>query len=102
MLEHKGIRWGYVFLKASSYLNTEEFHELMIQAVEMYLAGENERTVKGPEYDGRLYTEQRYELLGTMGGQRFDADLDTSRGRDHASFLVNEQTQGAGAAISLN
>ena len=102
MLEHKGIRWGYVFLKASSYLHMEEFHELMLQAVEMYLAGENERKVKGPEYDGRLYTEQRYELLGTMGGQRFDADLETSRGRDHASFLVNEQTQGAGAAISLN
>ena len=102
MLEHKGLRWGYVFLKASSYLNTEEFHELMVQAVEMYLAGENERMVKGSEYDGRLYTEQRYELIGTMGGQRFDADLDTSRGRDHASFLVNEQTQGAGAAISMN
>jgi hypothetical protein len=102
MLEHKGLRWGYVFLKASSYLDTEEFQELMVQAVEMYLAGENERKVKGTEYDGRLYTEQRYELIGTMGGQRFDADLDTSRGRDHASFLVNEQTQGAGAAISLN
>ena len=102
MLEHKGLRWGYVFLKASSYLNTDEFHELMVQAVEMFLVGETERNVKGPEYDGRLYTEQRYELIGTMGGQRFDADLDTSRGRDKASFLVNEQTQGGGAAISLN
>ena len=102
MLEHKGIRWGYVFLKASSHLNTEEFHELMVQAVEMYLAGETERNVKGPEYDGRLYTEQRYELIGTIGGQRFDADLETSRGHDNASFLVNEQTQGAGAPISLN
>ena len=102
MLEHKGIRWGYVFLKASSYLNTEEFHELMAQAVEMYLAGETERQVKGAEYEGRLYTEQRYELIGTIGGQRFDADLETSRGRDTASFLVNEQTQGAGAPISLN
>ena len=102
MLEHKGIRWGYVFLKASSYLSTEQFHELMVQAVEMYLAGEIERTVKGAEYEGRLYTEQRYELIGTIGGQRFDADLETSRGRDNASFLANEQTQGAGAAISLN
>ena len=102
MFEHRGIRWGYVFLKASSYLNTEEFHELMVQAVEMFLAGETERNVKGPEYEGRLYTEQRYELIGTMGGQRFDADLETSRGKDNASFLVNEQTQGAGAAISLN
>ena len=102
MLEHKGIRWGYVFLKASSYLNTEEFHDLMLQAVNMYLAGETERNVKGSEYEGQLRTEQRYELIGTIGGQRFDADLETSRGRDNASFLVNEQTHGAGAAISLN
>ena len=102
MLEHKGLRWGYVFLKASSYLSGEEFHELMVQAVEMFLAGEEERNVKGSEYEGRLYTEQRYELIGTIGGQRFDADLETSRGRDKASFLVNEQTHGAGAAISLN
>ena len=102
MMEHKGIRWGYVFLKASSYLGQEEFQELMVLAVEMFLAGETERNVKGPEYEGRLYTEQRYELIGTMGGQRFDADLETSRGHDNASFLVNEQTQGVGAAISMN
>jgi len=102
MLEHNGIRWGYVFLKASSYLGTDEFQDLMVQAVEMFLAGEIERNVKGSEYEGRLYTEQRYELIGTMGGQRFDADLETSRGHDNASFLVNEQTKGVGAAISLN
>jgi len=66
------------------------------------LAGETERNIKGPEYEGRLYTEQRYELIGTMGGQRFDANLETSRGHDNASFLVNEQTKGVRAAISLN
>jgi len=102
MLEHNGIRWGYVFLKAASYLGQDEFHELMVQAVEMYLAGEIERNVKSSEYEGRLYTEQRYELIGTLGGQRFDANLETSRGKDTASFLVNEQTKGAGAAISAN
>ena len=102
MLEHKGMRWGYVFLRASSHLEQDKFQELMVQAVEMYLAGEASRNVKGSGYEGRLYTEQRYELIGTMGGQRFDADLETTRGRDNAAFLVNEQTQGAGAAISLN
>lgn len=102
MLEHNGVRWGYVFLKASSHLGQDEFRALMVQAVEMYLAGETERSVQGPEYEGRLYTEQRYELIGTMGGQRFDANLETSRGHDYASFLVNEQTQGVGAAISQN
>ena len=102
MMDHKGIRWGYVFLKASSYLGQDEFQELMVQAVEMFLAGETERNVKGPEYEGRLYTEQRYELIGTMGGQRFDADLETPYGRDKASFLVSEQTKGLGGAISRN
>ena len=63
MLEHNGIRWGYVFLKASSYLEKEEFQELMVQAVEMYLAGETERNVKSSEYEGRLHTEQRYDCL---------------------------------------
>ena len=46
MMEHLGIRWGYVFLRASNYLSSEEFNGLMLQAVEMYLGGESERKVK--------------------------------------------------------
>ena len=102
MMEHLGIRWGYVFLRASNYLNSEEFNELMVQAVEMYLAGESERRVKHDSYEGRLFTEGRYEVMGGLGGQRFDADLETIYGRDQATFLVNEQTGGAGAPISVN
>ena len=48
MLEHKGIRWGYVFLKAASYLGQEEFRELVVTAVEMFVAGGTEREVEGP------------------------------------------------------
>ena len=39
MMEHLGVRWGYVFLRSANYLNPDEFNELMIQAVEMYLGG---------------------------------------------------------------
>ncbi|MDA0262709.1 MAG: hypothetical protein O3A93_00960 [Chloroflexi bacterium] len=102
MLEHNGLRWGYVFLKGAAYLSAEEFQSLMVQAVEMFLAGETERNVRSAEYEGRLYTERRYELIGTIGGQRFNADLETSRGHDNASFLVNEQTHGTGGSISVN
>ena len=102
MMEHLGIRWGYVFLRASNHLSPEEFNELMVQAVEMYLAGESERSVKHDSYEGRLYTEGRYEVMGGLGGQRFDADLETIYGRDQATFLVNEQTGGTGAPISVN
>ena len=47
MLEHMGIRWGYVFLHGAAYLDGEEIKDLMVQAVEMYLAGDEEREVKG-------------------------------------------------------
>ena len=102
MLEHMGIRWGYVFLRAASYIDDEDLHELMAQAVEMYLASEEERDIKCDGFEGKLTTERRYEVIGTLGGQRFDAELETLRGRDKATFLVNEQTKGIGSGISRN
>ena len=102
MLEHEGIRWGYVFLKSANYLQPEHFEDLMVQAVEMYLAGEETREVKHSDFEGRLFTERRYEVIGSLGGQRFDAQLETAYGRDDASFLVNEQTAGMASSISKN
>jgi hypothetical protein len=102
MLEHKGMRWGYVFLRAASHIGEEEALVIMEQAVEMFLVGEEERNIKSSGFEGRLYTEMRYEILGSLGGQRFDADLETPYGRDKASFLVSEQTQGLGGGISRN
>ncbi len=102
MLEHKGMRWGYVFLRSANYLSPDQSHDLMIQAVEMYLGDESEREVKNSEFEGRLSTERRYEVMGGLGGQRFDAVLETAYGNDEATFLVNEQTGGTGGSISLN
>ena len=102
MLEHQGIRWGYVFLRAASHMEAEDVKYLMTQAVEMYLHGEDRRQVKSSAFEGSLSTEGRYELLGEFGGQRFDAELETIYGRDKAAFLVSEQTRAAGPAVSLN
>ncbi|MFP6635046.1 MAG: hypothetical protein VCB79_03865 [Dehalococcoidia bacterium] len=102
MLEHKGMRWGYVFLRAASHIGEEEALVIMEQAVEMFLVGEEERNIKNSGFEGKLYTEMRYEIIGSLGGQRFDADLETPYGRDKASFLVSEQTQGLGGRISRN
>ena len=102
MLEHKEMRWGYVFLRAASHIGEEEVLVIMEQAVEMFLVGEEERNIKSSGFEGRLYTEMRYEIIGSLGGQRFDADLETPYGRDKASFLVSEQTQGLGGRISRN
>ena len=42
MLEHQGMRWGYVFLRGASHVSNEEMAELMTQAVEMYLYDEDD------------------------------------------------------------
>ena len=91
-----------MFLRAASHIGEEEALVIMEQAVEMFLVGEEERTIKSSGFEGRLYTEMRYEIIGSLGGQRFDADLETPYGRDKASFLVSEQTQGLGGRISRN
>ncbi len=96
MMEHQGMRWGYVFLRAPNFLSGEDRDSLMTTAVEMYLSGEPERDIESEGYEGRVYTERRFEMLGEFGGQRFDAEIETARGRDTATFLVNEQTRGIG------
>jgi hypothetical protein len=68
----------------------------------MYLSGEAERNIKTSSFQGKLSTEQKYEVLGELGGQRFDAELETTYGRDKATFLVSEQTRGLGSIISRN
>ena len=91
-----------MFLRAASHIGEEEALVIMEQAVEMFLVGEEERNIKSSGFEGRLYTEMRYEIIGSLGGPRFDADLETPYGRDKASFLVSEQTQGLGVRISRN
>ena len=91
-----------MFLRAASHIGEEEALVIMEQAVEMFLVDEEERNIKSSGFEGRLYTEMRYEIIGSLGGQRFDADLETPYGRDKASFLVSEQTQGLGGRISRN
>jgi hypothetical protein len=102
MLEHRGIRWGYVFLSSAAHIGAGEVNDLMVQAVEMYLAGESERDIKCSGFEGRLFTKMKYEVIGSLGGQRFDAELETPYGKDKASFLVSEQTHGMGSTISKN
>lgn len=102
MLEHKGFRWGYVFLTAAAHITPEDVQALMKQAVEMFINDEHLREIQGASFEGQLHTQKKYELIGELGGQRFDADLETESGRDKASFLVSEQTQGLGSSISMN
>ena len=84
------------FLRTTSRVPDIELEELMVQAVEMYLMDGEERNVKTTYYEGKLYTQRSHEILGGFGGQRFDAELETTQGRDSATFLET------GSGLSTN
>ena len=42
--------------------------------------------MKHENFEGRLFTEGRYEIMGGLGGLRFDAELETVYGRDRPPF----------------
>ncbi len=97
-----GFRWGITFLSTSTDISEESREELFYHATRMYLGKESERSVKGADYEGTVSTIWKYDVLGSFAGVRFDADLETGKGRANLRFLVSEQTDGRGTAYSQN
>lgn len=97
MLEYGGIRWGYAFLTTASYLPYEDVIGLMTLATEMYLRRQEERPVDGPNYEGRIFTRWKTEILAAFVGVHFDVELRTDKGKDRMAFLISEQTWNQGS-----
>lgn len=85
-------RWGYTFLVADSKLSWSDSEYLILQATEMYLRNEDKRKIGTDSLEGLISTEGKWDSLGCFGGQRFEAEVETSRGKAYIRFLVNEQT----------
>ncbi len=100
--DNEGLRWGFTFFRAPSYLSEGDKHELMRTATLMYLGKEDERYLKTDRYMGRIFTKRQYDVLGIFGGIRFEAELETDQGKDKMSFLVSEQTPGRGYNFSMS
>lgn len=90
MFESKGVRWGYWFLIGNSRLSEEDRFSLVEDAISMYLSDTGRKKVKGDDYEGVLTTKGQYDMLGAFGGQRFEAELDSSTGKIKLRFLINE------------
>jgi hypothetical protein len=91
MLSLDNIRWGYIFLEKSSKINYEDNLGLVSQAVDMHLKGEFERKIKEDNYEGILY-RGKFALVGTFGGIKYHAEIETNRGKTNTSFIVSERT----------
>jgi hypothetical protein len=99
-----GVRWGFTFLIGTSLLSDEEKLDLVSKATLMYLNGQERTEVSGNGFEGVLYTNHEWKVVGGLSGQQFDAILDSNADQEklRLRFLVSEQTLGQGMAYSSN
>src|SRR5262247_3173139 len=97
-----GVRWGFTFLMGTSLLSQEEKLDLVAKATLMYLNGEERTEVSGDGFEGVLYTNHEWKVIGGFSGQQFDAVLDSDADEEklRLRFLVSEQTLSQGTAYS--
>jgi hypothetical protein len=98
------VRWGYTFLMGTSLLSDEEKLDLVAKATIMYLNGEERTEVSGAGFEGVLYTNHEWKVVGGLSGQQFDAILESESDEEklRLRFLVSEQTLRQGMAYSSN
>ena len=99
-----GVRWGFTFLMGTSLLSNDEKLDLVAKATLMYLNGEERTEVSGNGFEGVLYTNHEWKVVGGFSGQQFDAilDCDADKEKLRLRFLVSEQTLREGMAYSAN
>jgi hypothetical protein len=99
-----GVRWGFTFLMGNSLLSEEDKLGLVAKATLLYLEGKDRIEVSGKGYEGVLYTNHEWKVVGGFSGQQFDAILESEADEDklRLRFLVSEQTLSQGAAYSPN
>ena len=104
MVRMTGIRWGFTFLMGNSLISNEDKLDLVAKATLLYLNGEERTEVSGNGFEGILYTNHEWKVVGGFSGQQFDAilDSDNDEGKLRLRFLVSEQTLLPGMAYSAN
>jgi hypothetical protein len=98
------VRWGFTFLMGNSLLSNDDKLDLIARATMLYLNGQERMDVAGDGYEGVLYTNHEWKVVGGFSGQQFDATLETDADGEKLKlrFLVSEQTLRQGMAYSPN
>jgi hypothetical protein len=88
----------------NSLLSNEDKMELVAKATLLYLNGEERTEVSGNVYEGILYTNHEWKVIGGFSGQQFDAVIESDADQEklRLRFLVSEQTLQQGTAYSPN
>lgn len=88
----------------NSLLREDDKLDLVAKATVLYLNGAERTEISGDGYDGVLYTNYEWKVVGGFSGQQFDAVLESDLDKEkiRLRFLVSEQTLRQGMAYSAN
>ncbi|MBI2058175.1 MAG: hypothetical protein HYT87_00240 [Nitrospirae bacterium] len=100
--EANGIRWGFCFLMADARLSSEERLSLVQHAATMFFNDEKERILDLQAFSGWIRTNNEHDVVGNFGGRRYDAELETPKGKVAVRFLIKELTQKLPLGFSKN
>jgi len=89
-------------LRTDTRLSEDQREYLLVKATIMYLNEEKRKRVKTDEFEGVIYTEGKYGMIGSFGGLEFRAEIDTDGGKAKLSFLVSERTNRMHRAMGGN
>jgi hypothetical protein len=95
--KYKGYIWRSTFLETDSLMSEEDRLRIRTQIADMYLDGKDKANIKGDDYEGRITTNNKSYLVGSLWGQEFEAVLETNHGKSKLSLLVAEPID-----VSLN
>ncbi len=83
-------RWDYKFYEIATGLKLEDRLDVVAEAIDMYLSKDEERSLKGERYEGRMYQDGA-GVLGGFAGTVYRAELETNKGKQRMAFLIIER-----------
>lgn len=81
--------WEYVYFKADGLLSQEDHEHLLWHAIDMEKKQRDKMNLKGEDYEGQIERKDK-TCLGHFAGRRFDATVETNRGKSRLSVLMIE------------
>lgn len=91
LLEYENKLYEIVFLNTDPALSEDDRVGICMSAIEMSVKKQRTRKIKGEGYEGRMKTDGKYYQMGTFGGRRFEARVETNHGKRDIGVLLTRK-----------
>ena len=86
-LKYNGEIWRYAFVNVEPLLTEEGRQDFVREAIRVYKSKERKDSIEGEGFEGQMIKGKTYKL-GGIGGQHYQATIETQRGNGEISVLI--------------